>query len=139
MKRGAEIVIIGGGIVGLSIAYHLAARGCDDVCVIERGQIGQGATAKATGGIRQQFSREINIRLSQESLKRFERFEEEMSCSADLRQVGYLFLTSSGEDWAWLQEAAALQRRLGVPVELLTPDGARGLVSGLRIDDLLGA
>jgi sarcosine oxidase subunit beta len=106
---------------------------------LERGQIGQGATAKATGGIRQQFSREINIRLSQESLKRFERFEEEMGCPADFRQVGYLFLASSGEDWAWLQEAASLQRRLGVPVELLTPDEAGGLVPGLRTGDLLGA
>src|SRR3972149_5594626 len=138
MARGAEIVIIGGGIVGLSIAYHLAARGCHDVCVLERGQIGQGATAKATGGIRQQFSSEINIRLSQESLKHLERFEEEMGCPADFRQVGYLFLASSGEDWAWLQEAAALQRRLGVPVELLTPDEAGGLVPGLRTGDLLG-
>ncbi|MGH7369952.1 MAG: FAD-dependent oxidoreductase, partial [Candidatus Methylomirabilaceae bacterium] len=78
MARGAEVVIVGGGVVGLSIAYHLAARGCDGVCVLERGQIGQGATAKATGGVRQQFSREINVRLSQESLKQFERFEEEM-------------------------------------------------------------
>ena len=139
MAHGAEIVIIGGGVVGLSIAYHLVARGCDGVCVLERGQIGQGATAKATGGIRQQFSREINIRLSQESLKRFERFEEEMGCSADFRQVGYLFLASSGEDWAWLRKAASLQRRLGVPVELLTPDEAGGLVPGLRTGDLLGA
>jgi len=139
MARGTEIVIIGGGIVGLSIAYHLAARGCHDVCVLERGQIGQGATAKATGGIRQQFSREINIRLSQESLKRFKRFEEEMGCPADFRQIGYLFLASSGEDWAWLQEAASLQRRLGVPVELLAPGEAGGLVPGLRTGDLLGA
>jgi sarcosine oxidase subunit beta len=139
MARGTEIVIIGGGIVGLSVAYHVAARGCHDVCVLERGRIGQGATAKATGGIRQQFSREINIRLSQESLKRFERFEEEMGCPADFRQVGYLFLASSGEDWAWLQEAATLQRRLGVPVELLAPEEAGRLVPGLRTDDLLGA
>jgi len=139
MARGAEIVIIGGGIVGLSIAYHLAARGCKGVCVLERGQIGQGATGKATGGIRQQFSREINVRLSQESLKQFERFEEEMGSSADFRQVGYLFLASRVSDWAWLQEAAGLQRRLGVPVELLTPEEAGRGITGLRIDDLLGA
>lgn len=139
MTHGAEIVIIGGGIVGLSIAYHLAARGCCDVCVLERGRIGQGATAKATGGIRQQFTSEVNIRLSLESLKRFERFEEELGSSADFRQVGYLFLASSGEDWLWLQEAAARQRRLGVPVELLTPEEAARVVPGLRIDDLRGA
>jgi sarcosine oxidase subunit beta len=139
MARSAEIVIIGGGVIGLSIAYHLAARGCRRVCVLERDLIGQGATAKATGGIRQQFSSEINIRLSQESLKCFERFEEEMGCSADFRQVGYLFLASSEMDWAWLQEAATLQRRLGVPVEFLTPEEAWRLVPGLRIDDLLGA
>jgi sarcosine oxidase subunit beta len=138
MTRGAEIAIIGGGVVGLSIAYHLASRGCRDICVLERGQIGQGATARATGGIRQQFSREINVRLSQESLKRFEWFEEEMGSSADFRQVGYLFLASRESDWAWLQEAASLQRSLGVPVELLTPDEAARLVPGLRTDDLLG-
>ncbi len=139
MTRSVEIAIIGGGVAGLSIAYHLAARGCRGVCVLERGQIGQGATARATGGIRQQFSREINVRLSQESLKQFERFEEEMGSSADFRQVGYLFLASRESDWAWLQEAASLQHRLGVPVELLTPEEAKRLVPGLRIDDLLGA
>lgn len=138
MARRAQIVIIGGGIVGLSIAYHLATRGCRDVCVLERGEIGQGATAKATGGVRQQFSSEINVRLSQESVMRFERFEEEMGSSADFRQVGYLFLASSERDWAWLQESASLQQRLGVPVELLTPEEALRLVGGLRIDDLLG-
>ena len=139
MAHGAEIAIIGGGVVGLSIAYHLAARGCRGVCVLERGLIGQAATARATGGIRQQFSREINVRLSQESLKQFGRFEEELGISADFRQVGYLFLASRASDWAWLQEAATLQRRLGVPVELLTPGEARRLVPGVRIDDLVGA
>ncbi len=94
MARGAKVVIIGGGVVGLSIAYHLVARGCGDVCVLERGQIGQGSTARATGGVRQQFSSEINVRLSQESVRRFERFEEEMGSSADFHQVGYLFLAS---------------------------------------------
>ena len=139
MARRAKIVIIGGGIVGLSIAYHLAVRGCGDVCILERGGIGQGATAKATGGVRQQFSSEINVRLSQESVRRFERFEEEMGSSADFRQVGYLFLASSEEDWAWLQESAVLQQRLGVPVELLAPEETLRLLRGLRIDDLLGA
>ena len=110
--------------MGLSIAYHLATRGCGDVCVLERAHIGQGSTARATGGIRQQFSSEINVRLSQESVRRFERFEEEMGSSADFRQVGYLFLASSEEDWAWLQESASRQQRLGVPVELLAPGEA---------------
>ncbi len=139
MARCAETVVIGGGVVGLSIAYHLAARGCGEVCILERGGIGQGATAKATGGVRQQFSSEINIRLSQESVKRFERFEEEMGSSADFRQIGYLFLASSEEDWAWVQESASRQKRLGIPVELLTPEQASRLVPGLRLDDLLGA
>ncbi len=139
MARERQVAIIGGGIVGLSIAYHLAARGCGDVCVLEGGQIGQGATARATGGIRQQFSREVNVRLSQESLRFFERFEEEMGSSPGLRQVGYLFLASAEEEWASMQESALLQRRLEVPVELLTPEEARRLVPGLHIDDLVGA
>ncbi len=139
MARHSEIVIIGGGVVGLSIAYHLAVQGCGKVCVLERGEIGQGATAKATGGVRQHFSSEVNVRLSQESVRRFERFEEEMGSPADFRQVGYLFLASSTEDWAWSQESASLQRRLGVPVERLTPEEASRLVPGLHIDDVLGA
>ncbi len=115
MTRGAEMVIIGGGIVGLSIAYHMAVRGCGDVCVLERGEIGQGATAKATGGVRQQFSSEINIRLSRESVKRFERFEEEMGASADFREVGYLLLASSEEDWAQLRRARRCSDVSGSP------------------------
>jgi sarcosine oxidase subunit beta len=139
MVDTVQIAIVGGGIVGLSIAYHLAARGCRDVCVLDRGRLGQGATAKATGGIRQQFSSEVNIRLSQESLALFERFEEVMGSPAGLRRVGYLFLASSDRDWAWLRQAAGLQRRLGVPTQVLEPEEARRLVDGLRTDDLRGA
>jgi sarcosine oxidase subunit beta len=138
MARSAEFVIIGGGVVGLSIAYHLAARGCRHVLVLERGRIGQGATARATGGIRQQFTSEVNIRLSQESLKRFECFEEEFGSSASFRQVGYLFLASSEADWAWLREAAALQQRLKVSVDLLRPEDIGRFVPMVRTDDLVG-
>jgi glycine/D-amino acid oxidase-like deaminating enzyme len=90
-----DILIIGGGVIGLSIPYHLARRGEQRVIMLERAaQVGTGATAKATGGIRHQLSTEINIRLTQLSLSAFQRLEQETGESVDLTQHGYLFLTT---------------------------------------------
>src|SRR5215472_5290246 len=87
----ADVLIIGGGIAGLSIAYHLARRGAGRIVVLERaGQVGTGSTAKATGGIRHQFSSEINVRLTQLSLPEFEHFEDELGEPIDFVQHGYL-------------------------------------------------
>lgn len=77
MSRVAEVIVIGGGVVGCSIAYHLAKLGCRDTVILEKNCIGSGSTGKCPGGIRQQFSSEVNIRLSTESVKFFECFEEE--------------------------------------------------------------
>ena len=91
VKKTAEVVVIGAGVIGTSIAYHLAKRGCRDVIVLEKEEtIGSGSSAKAAGGIRQQFCNEVNIRLSIESIKFFECFEEEIGSVIDFRQCGYL-------------------------------------------------
>lgn len=86
MVKTAEVVIIGGGVVGCSIAYHLAKLGCTDVIVLEKESIGSNSTSKCTGGIRQQFSTKVNIRLSMESVVFFERFGQETGYPADFRQ-----------------------------------------------------
>src|SRR6202165_2875677 len=111
----SDVVIVGGGVMGTSIAYHLAARGLRDVVLLERSELfGQGATGKCAGGVRHQFASEINIRLSIESIRMLERFEAEPGHAIGLRQCGYLFLLTRAEDVAAFRANVALQHRLGV-------------------------
>src|SRR6267154_1276963 len=96
MKRSAEVVIVGGGCMGASVAYHLARRGVTDVVLLERERLlGAGSTGRNAGGVRHQFSNAANIRLSIESIALFERFEDEVGYAIDFRQDGYLFLLST--------------------------------------------
>jgi sarcosine oxidase subunit beta len=140
MERTTEVVIIGAGIVGMSIAYHLAAQGCRDVIVFEKeAAIGTGSTAKAAGGVRHQFCTEVNVKLSIESIKSYERFEDEIGCPVDFHRYGYLFLASTEAVMDDLQRRVALQRRFGIEVHLLSPGEAKELVPALNVDGLLGA
>jgi sarcosine oxidase subunit beta len=132
----ADVVIVGGGIVGASIAYHLAARGVRDVVVLERDELGGGSTTRNAGGVRLQFSTEINVLLSLRSLPRIERFAEEMGIDPHLRQVGYLFLITEERDVAPFEKSLAMQKRLGVPVQRLDASGVHQLFPELRVDDL---
>jgi sarcosine oxidase, subunit beta len=132
----AEVVIVGGGVVGASIAYHLAARGVRDVLVLERDQLGSGSTARNAGGVRLQFSTEINVLLSLRSLPRIERFAEEMGVDPHLRQVGYLFLITEERDVAPFEESLAMWKRLGVPAQRLDAAGVHRIFPELRVDDL---
>jgi sarcosine oxidase subunit beta len=139
LPRTASIVIIGGGVVGCSIAYHLAGRGVRDVVVIERETVGSGTTSKAAGGIRAQFPTETEIRFSLEAIEVFERFEEEFGVDPGYKKIGYLFLVSDPEDLRGFEPRIALQRRLGVDVRVIAPDEAKKLVPALRVDDLIAA
>ena len=94
----AEVVIIGGGCIGTSTAYHLAVMGCTDVLLIEAGALGGGSTSKAAGGIRLQHADELNVMLAQRPLTEFAHFEDLTGVPIDFRQVGYLFLLSSISD-----------------------------------------
>ena len=138
MQKTAEIVIIGGGIIGGSIAYHLAEKKAKGVLLLEKGRLGEGATAKCAGGIRAQFSTEINIRFSLESLKTWDRFEEITGIDLDFRKVGYLFLATTDEEWEIFKTHVDLQRRFGIPVELLSPGEIKHRWRYLRVDDLRG-
>jgi sarcosine oxidase subunit beta len=126
----ARIVIAGAGAVGASIAYHLARLGARDVVLAERATVASGATGKAMGGFRQQFSTEAEVRLAQESAKLFRELGPPL-----FEAVGYLFLATSVAGWERLRERAEMQRSLGVPVEEV--DASR--VPGLRTDDVSGA
>jgi sarcosine oxidase, subunit beta len=136
----AEVVIVGAGIVGASIAYQLAAAGCRDVLVLEREPyLGRGSTGKSMGGIRAQFSTELNIRLSIYALDFFARFEEVTGCPAGYRPQGYLFVATTQEHLACLRANSQLQRACGLTtVELLSPREVLGLMPLLRGDDILG-
>ncbi len=136
----ADVVIIGGGVMGVSTAYHLARRGCRRVVLLEKHPfLGAEATGKCAGGIRYQFSTEINIRLSQLSLPMLERFEAETGQAIDLRWPGYLFLLDNAADLAIFRRNVALQNRLGVPSVILAADDVRARVPLLRLDDIVGA
>lgn len=125
--------------MGCSLAFYLAGQG-RRVLVIDRGRIGQGATAACAGGIRAQFSTEVNIRMGMEAKRVLSRFVAETGYPADFRQVGYLFLLTTDDERATFAEAVRLQRRLGLDdVVELTPADARALVPGLQTDDLTGA
>jgi sarcosine oxidase, subunit beta len=139
LPRTADAVIIGGGVVGCSIAYQLAKRGVRDVLVLERDAVGAGTTSKAAGGIRAQFSTETEIRFSLESIRVFERFEEEFGVDPGYKKIGYLFLVSDAEDLRGFEQRVALQRRLGADVRIVSPADAQALVPALRVDDLIAA
>ena len=140
MTRSAEIAIVGGGIIGASIAYHLAARGQSGIVVFEREEaLGTGSTAKCAGGVRLQFSTPENISLSRISIDALKRFKDELGEPVDFEQNGYLFLLSDEIAMEKFRHNAKCQNQMGVPVEIMTPEEAQRIVPGLRINDLVGA
>jgi sarcosine oxidase subunit beta len=136
--RTADVVIIGGGVVGLSIAYHLAQRGATDITVLEQACLGSGSTGKSAGGVRHQFASEIDILMSQQSVRFYEGFKEAIGFDINFRQNGYLFLASTPEGFDGLRENVTRQRALGVQVEVFSPQAAQGLVTGLAVDAVVG-
>ena len=138
-ERTADIVIIGAGAIGCSIAYQLARRGARDVVVLEREAIGAGSTSKAAGGIRVQFGTRVEVEFSLRSIEFFTRFEDEMGVPCDYRQEGYLILLSDEGDLARFRKNVELQTSLGADVRIVAPGEARAIVPELRVDDLLAA
>lgn len=140
--KTASVVIIGAGIVGASIAYHLAVRGCRQVLILEKEVTPvTGSTARSFAGVRHQFSTELNIKMSQYSIERIKHFQEEIGGYSALRQIGYMLLASVSNPLHWeaVQKNVQLQRSLGVPVELLDPAGINHIVPPVYTGDLLGA
>ena len=134
----ARTIVVGGGIIGASIAYHLALSG-EEVRLLEREEFfGAESTAKCAGGIRAQFTTPVNVALSLRSIACFSRFEQEVGYPADFRQVGYLFLARDEEQARACHERATFQRDLGVPVEWLEPAEIRTLCPELELGDIVG-
>src|SRR3954470_15045728 len=138
--RTAEVVIIGGGIVGASIAYHLAAAGCRNVLIIEReSSQGKGSTGKSMGGVRAQFSTPVNIQMSLYSIPFYASFDERLGYPCDYRAQGYLFLATTPNHLDYLQKNQATQKALGLKqARMVSGDDVRQLYPQLRAEDVLG-
>lgn len=134
----ADIVIIGGGVMGASAAYHLAKRGAKNIVLLEKEDFfGTGATGRCAGGVRYQFSTEINVKLSQESLPMIEHFKEETGQDVSYVQCGYLLIATNEKDAATFKHNVELQNRLGVPTQLLSGDDVRARLPQMKFDDAI--
>ena len=134
MRDSAEVVVIGGGAMGASVAWHLRELGITDVVLLERDSLASGSTSKSAGGIRAQFADELNIRIALRSLDEFERME-----GIDLRQHGYLFLLDNEADLVRFQDALALQHTFGVPSRELSVEEALEIVPQIDAEGLVAA
>ncbi len=137
MPARASVLIIGGGVMGTSIAWHLAAAGVTDVVLLESRTLGCGSSGKPLGGVRAQFSAEPNVVLGARSLRAFERFEQEVGPSIDLHQVGYLFALRTDAEVAAFEASIAMQNRLGVPSRIVSPSQARELNPFLSLEGIV--
>jgi len=140
MTETADVVIIGSGIVGSSVAYHLTEQGCTNVLVIEReAHQGKGSTGKSMGGVRAQFSTPVNIQMSRYSIDFFSRFDEVIGHPADYRAHGYLFCATTERHLEYLKANRERQTALGVKnVELVSREDIAKFVPQLRVDDIVG-
>ncbi|MBS1859959.1 MAG: FAD-binding oxidoreductase [Acidobacteria bacterium] len=138
--KAADVIIIGGGIVGSSVAYHLTEAGCRSVVVIEReSHQGKGSTGKSMGGVRAQFSLPVSIRMSLYSIPFFAAFEETMGHPSGYRPQGYLFVATEARHMDYLRANYARQVEAGLKtVALLSRDDVRGLAPEIRTDDVIG-
>jgi sarcosine oxidase subunit beta len=134
VREVAEVVVIGGGVTGASVAWHLRELGVSDVVLLERDTLAAGSTSRSAGGIRTQFADELNIRIALRSLDELERMD-----GIDFRQHGYLFLLDDPEDVERFGAALALQHSLGVPSRELSVEEALSIVPQLDPDGLLSA
>lgn len=140
MTEKADVVVIGSGIIGSSVAYHLAEAGCTDVLVLEReAHQGLGSTGKSMGGVRAQFSTPVNIQMSSYSLNFFSSFDERVGHPSDYRPHGYLFVATTEQHLVYLEANRTRQQALGLTnVELVSREEIAGMVPQLHVDDVLG-
>lgn len=134
----ADIVIIGGGVMGASAAYHLAQRGVKNIVLLEKEtHFGTGATGRCAGGVRYQFSTEINVQLSMQSLPMIERFKAEIGQDVNYHKYGYLLVATNEKDEQEFKWNVAMQNRLGVQTEFLSGDEVRRRLPLMRFDDAI--
>jgi sarcosine oxidase subunit beta len=126
----SEVVVIGGGVMGAAALHYLVELGCERPVLVERETLASGSTGRCAGGVRTLFSDDLNRRVCDESIRRLERFDDEVGSELDLRLWGYLFLFDDDADAARFEADGA---------QMLTPDAAKALVPQLAVDDLVAA
>jgi len=140
-RNSADVVVIGGGVVGCAVAFELARRGCTNVTLIERNTPASGSSGRCGAGVRQQFGTELNCVLAREAVRIFEKMDEYLDYkpSVEFRQSGYLMLAFSDHQWEQFLANVALERSLDIDVKTLTPEEALKIVPFLNIDGMVGA
>ncbi|WP_462418344.1 NAD(P)/FAD-dependent oxidoreductase [Kytococcus sp. Marseille-QA3725] len=133
----ASVVVIGGGVMGLSTAYHLAKGGTTDVVLVERGELGEGSTCKAAGGVRAQFSDAVNVELGMRSLEVFRRFPELFDQEIDYHESGYLFLLEKEEDLRTFERTVEFQNSMGLASRIVSVEEAKALSPLASSEDLI--
>jgi sarcosine oxidase subunit beta len=137
LPDSAEVVIVGGGAMGTSAAYHLAKKGVTDVVLLERETLASGSTSKSAGGIRAQFADELNVRIALRSMAEFQALDRVSGIGYE--RNGYLFLLTNEVDVDNFRSALAVQQNLGVPSQLISPEDVKSLLPALETSDLLAA
>jgi sarcosine oxidase subunit beta len=137
LPDSAEVVIVGGGAMGTSAAYHLAKKGVTDVVLLERETLASGSTSKSAGGIRAQFADELNVRIALRSMAEFQALDRVSGIG--YKRNGYLFLLTNEVDVDNFRSALAVQQNLGVPSQLISPEDVKSLLPALETSDLLAA
>lgn len=139
VKAKTKIVIIGGGIMGLALAWNLTEQGETDIVVLEKGYLCAGASGRNGGGIRAQWGTPTLISLARRSIELMKRFARDMGINVWFRQGGYLFLAKSDEVVKKIERGAALHNQYGVPTQILTADAAREVVPHLTMKGVKAA
>jgi sarcosine oxidase, subunit beta len=138
LKKNARVAIIGAGIIGASIAYHLAQKGESNVIVLDMGQAGSGSTSAALGGFRHQFSSELSVKMSLESISFLEKFKELTGYDPLIRKDGYSFLAENENSLRQLRRNVELQKNLGVKVYLMSREDLQKLCPFYDFEKILG-
>jgi sarcosine oxidase subunit beta len=138
LPSSADVVVIGGGIMGASAAFHLAEAGVR-VVLVERDELASGSTSRAAGGVREQFSDSLNIEIAKRSLAAFRAFDRRPGWEIDLKEVGYLFLLTRPEDVEAFEGNVRLQNEHGVGSRMLSPQEAKALCPLIEVGDVLAA
>ena len=138
MIKKADIVIIGGGIQGCSIAYNLAKKGAKDIVILEKNTCANGSSGRCGAGIRQQFGTKMNCILARESMKTFETLTEELDYDIELNQAGYLMLAYTEKEMSQFKKNVELEQSLGIDAKVVTPQEAGEIVPYLNQEGILG-
>ena len=138
MIKKADIVIIGGGIQGCSIAYNLAKKGAKDIVILEKNTCANGSSGRCGAGIRQQFGTKMNCILARESMKTFETLTEELDYDIELNQAGYLMLAYTEKEMSQFKKNVELEQSLGIDAKVVSPQEAGEIVPYLNQEGILG-